>query len=157
MGNRFSENEKQMFKNYAENSEDEIREGRHRRQFRKRRTLYVDDGGIGEIDYRFDNTKQMGVDSMDQERRHLRDNRLDRELEEREFQRMKRELQKSKDEFMTREQITRQNRNQSNCYQFFLILGLPKITLTRSLQIRFLHLIKKIFTEPRTLCSPKNR
>jgi hypothetical protein len=103
-------------RNYIENSEDENDFRRANRYSRKKRgkVLFVDDGGIGEINARYDNTKQLGMESMERERMELNGNRLDRELEEREFQNMKRNLQRSKDEFIRKEHILRQSRNKSN-------------------------------------------
>jgi hypothetical protein len=102
-----------MMRKYVENSEGEIGQPRQHRRIRERRVLYIDDGGLGHVDHRFDNTRQLGMDSMDQERRRLNENQLDRELEEREFDKIKRELQKSKEDFMAREHIMKRSRQES--------------------------------------------
>jgi hypothetical protein len=102
-------------RNYIENSDEENNMERTSRYGRRerRKVVYVDEGGIGEVDARFDNTKQMGMESMERERMELHGNQLDRQLEEREFMKVKRGVMKSKDEFMMREHVLRQSRNES--------------------------------------------
>lgn len=101
-----SDQERSLIKDYIEDSQEE---GPGRRS----RGVFIDDGGIGEINRRFDNTRQLGPDSMERERKEILENRLDRELDEREFLQFKRDLQKSKNEYLMREHIMRQSRNRS--------------------------------------------
>ena len=112
--NRYSDQEQNILRNYIENSDEEnhMRRSRHGRT-EKRRVLYIDDGGIGEIDHRFNNTQQMGMESMEKERQELHGNQLDRELEEREFMNIKRDIMRSKEDFMMKEHVLRQSRNES--------------------------------------------
>lgn len=108
--NNVSDQERSMIKEYIEDSEEDTP-----RRIRRHRAIYIDDGGVGEINPRFDNTRGLGHDSMERERQNILENRLDRELDEREFLQFKRDLQKSKNEYLMKEHIMRQSRNQRGC------------------------------------------
>ena len=148
-GTQYSDQEQQILRNYVENSEKEMNEQRMFRGRNQRKMLYIDEGVQGFVDGRYDNTKLLGEDSLQREEQSVLGNKLDRALEDREFQKMKMQLQKSKDEFMMKEHVMRQSRNKRKAFLFLIKRFLPSADSYGNGRIngKFFVFTRKIFRE----------